>query len=475
MSPSLQASNPVSNTNPTQERARGDFKAVSANEQASLRTQSLESTNGRATSFMDQTVGTQNGSAPSSTTIGTKLNQNRTQVAVDKSNFEIKREGDISTLTTDKISLRYDHKAQQFKLNLDTNVAFEFDKDIVRPGGQEALKQFASQVKNIQSFCRENGVPMPQIEIAGHTDSKGSDQFNQDLSERRSTQVAKALVAEGVSPDSLQTKGYGEKSPIAANEIGTKDNPQGRAQNRRVEAGISLEERHFESLASYLREKSIVVIKDPPVNSGGALGGLPPSQQGQTGFSGGINLSSGKQETMRGSSDSVGFNAMGSHSNSRAGQFSASAGIAQGSGSLRSNEELRGEATGFISQPNVAGTRNLTFASAEGVSPELLKEFQEKHQAALSSSFQKNNGEVFLSSKEDVVVKVAQNAAGETSLHLYKPGGFFSQPDWNNTLARFDYKADGSLQASVNGSEQAKKFDLSTIERDCINSALSVH
>lgn len=68
------------------------------------------------------------------------------------------------------------------------------------------------------------------IEIAGHTDSVGSDSFNQNLSEQRARQVASFLASNGVRAERLVTVGYGESRPIADN--GT---PEGRSQNRRAE------------------------------------------------------------------------------------------------------------------------------------------------------------------------------------------------------------------------------------------------
>lgn len=72
--------------------------------------------------------------------------------------------------------------------------------------------------------------PELSLEVAGHTDSQGDDQYNLDLSQRRSEAVRKYLVSKGINGDKLQSKGYGESQPIADN--GSK---VGRAENRRVE------------------------------------------------------------------------------------------------------------------------------------------------------------------------------------------------------------------------------------------------
>ncbi|WP_129782668.1 OmpA family protein [Peristeroidobacter soli] len=71
------------------------------------------------------------------------------------------------------------------------------------------------------------------IEVAGHTDSTGSDQYNQQLSERRASSVANYLVGQGITQQRLLTVGAGESRPVASN-----DTEAGRAQNRRVEMTI---------------------------------------------------------------------------------------------------------------------------------------------------------------------------------------------------------------------------------------------
>jgi OOP family OmpA-OmpF porin len=100
-------------------------------------------------------------------------------------------------------------------------VNFDFDKADIRPDAQVTLDS-AAEVLN------EN--PSARVEVAGHTDSVGTDEYNQDLSERRARAVVDYLAGKGVSADRLSPAGYGESRPVADN--GTAD---GRAQNRRVE------------------------------------------------------------------------------------------------------------------------------------------------------------------------------------------------------------------------------------------------
>jgi outer membrane protein OmpA-like peptidoglycan-associated protein len=71
------------------------------------------------------------------------------------------------------------------------------------------------------------------ILLAGHTDSTGSDEYNQELSRRRAESVADYLVIQNVNFERFNVYGYGESDPVATN-----DTDGGRAQNRRVEVAI---------------------------------------------------------------------------------------------------------------------------------------------------------------------------------------------------------------------------------------------
>jgi len=72
------------------------------------------------------------------------------------------------------------------------------------------------------------------IDVTGHTDSDGSDAYNQELSERRAMSVAQSLVTNGVLSERLLIAGYGETRPIAPNTT-----PEGKQANRRVEIQIA--------------------------------------------------------------------------------------------------------------------------------------------------------------------------------------------------------------------------------------------
>ena len=107
------------------------------------------------------------------------------------------------------------------------NIYFEFDKSELREESFPSLDKLAEKlVKN----------PQAVLEISGHTDGKGSDKYNQKLSEARAQSCVNYLVSKGVNSEQLVAVGYGEKMPLAPNikEDGS-DNPEGREKNRRIE------------------------------------------------------------------------------------------------------------------------------------------------------------------------------------------------------------------------------------------------
>jgi OOP family OmpA-OmpF porin len=98
---------------------------------------------------------------------------------------------------------------------------FDFDKATIKPSGRDELD---AAVKTL----RDN--PSMHVVVEGHTDSIGSDAYNQRLSERRAKAVRDYLVREGIDASRITTRGYGESRPVASN-----DTAEGRAQNRRSE------------------------------------------------------------------------------------------------------------------------------------------------------------------------------------------------------------------------------------------------
>jgi OmpA-OmpF porin, OOP family len=107
------------------------------------------------------------------------------------------------------------------------NVYYDFNKATLKPESFPSLDSLVSLL---------NFYPKMVIEIGAHTDSKGSDQYNMTLSDKRARSVVEYLISKGIDPSRLQSKGYGETMPIAPNTLENgKDNPEGRAKNRRTE------------------------------------------------------------------------------------------------------------------------------------------------------------------------------------------------------------------------------------------------
>ena len=110
------------------------------------------------------------------------------------------------------------------KVTLAADVLFDFDKSILKTEGKNKLDDLATKVKAIN---------LEVVIAIGHTDSIGSDAYNQKLSVRRAESVKAYLVSKGVEPNRIYTEGKGEKQPVASNK--TKD---GRQKNRRVEIEV---------------------------------------------------------------------------------------------------------------------------------------------------------------------------------------------------------------------------------------------
>lgn len=105
-------------------------------------------------------------------------------------------------------------------------INFDFDKSDIKPEYYQELADFASYMRQQQSFT--------VVEIAGHTDSIGTDEYNQKLSERRAKAVRDYMVNElGMDDKLFSAVGYGESKPIASN-----DTEAGRAENRRILAEL---------------------------------------------------------------------------------------------------------------------------------------------------------------------------------------------------------------------------------------------
>lgn len=110
-------------------------------------------------------------------------------------------------------------------LRMPSGITFAYDRADVQPQFQPTLNDVASVLAQ---------YPKTYIDVYGHTDSDGTDTYNQGLSERRAQSVASYLTSHGVQSARIATRGYGETQPIASN-----DTEAGKASNRRVEIKIA--------------------------------------------------------------------------------------------------------------------------------------------------------------------------------------------------------------------------------------------
>lgn len=116
-------------------------------------------------------------------------------------------------------------------INLPESILFDFDRADLKPEATTTLQ------KIIELIDHYGSAP---VRIHGHTDSKGKEDYNQTLSERRASAVKDYLVKNGnISESRLQAAGFGETKPIAPNaKPDGSDDPEGRQKNRRVEVVI---------------------------------------------------------------------------------------------------------------------------------------------------------------------------------------------------------------------------------------------
>jgi len=134
------------------------------------------------------------------------------------------------TLSSSRLdnSLSTSESNRRVEVTLAADVLFRFDSARLGPKADSRIAEAAARIG-------EDDPPV--VRVNGHTDSKGSDEYNLGLSRRRAAAVAAALRAElGGTAPRLQTRGRGETDPVAPNtRPDGSDNPRGRARNRRVE------------------------------------------------------------------------------------------------------------------------------------------------------------------------------------------------------------------------------------------------
>ena len=110
------------------------------------------------------------------------------------------------------------------KVTYAADAFFDFDKSVLKAEGKAKLDDLVGKVK---------GINLEVIIAVGHTDSVGSDAYNQKLSVKRSDAVKAYLVSKGIEKNRVYTEGKGEKQPVADNKTAA-----GRSKNRRVEIEV---------------------------------------------------------------------------------------------------------------------------------------------------------------------------------------------------------------------------------------------
>ncbi|HZS16302.1 MAG TPA: OmpA family protein [Candidatus Udaeobacter sp.] len=120
--------------------------------------------------------------------------------------------------------------ATEIKISLQGEILFDFDKADIRPSAESTLAQVAKLIQ---------GYPSARVLIEGYTDSKGSNNYNAKLSDRRAVSVKNWLAKHGVAASLMQTHGWGAAKPVAPNKHPNgSDDPEGRQKNRRVEITV---------------------------------------------------------------------------------------------------------------------------------------------------------------------------------------------------------------------------------------------
>jgi len=110
------------------------------------------------------------------------------------------------------------------KVTFAAEVLFDFDKSVVKPDGKAKLDDLAAKVR---------GINLEVVIAIGHTDSVGTDEYNQKLSVRGAESEKAYLVSKSIEANRVYTEGKGEKQPVADNRTS-----EGRAKNRRVELEV---------------------------------------------------------------------------------------------------------------------------------------------------------------------------------------------------------------------------------------------
>ena len=141
------------------------------------------------------------------------------QTEMDAAERSLRTEMAPAGVAVDRVS------PNEIRVTMPSDITFAFNRADVR-------SEFAPRVASLaRTLNQHRGM---RIEIIGHADAIGSDQYNQELSERRARAVGASLLDYGVGFDRISASGRGEWSPVASN-----DNDWGRSRNRRVEIRIT--------------------------------------------------------------------------------------------------------------------------------------------------------------------------------------------------------------------------------------------
>ncbi|MBN7811598.1 OmpA family protein [Algoriphagus sp. H41] len=127
-------------------------------------------------------------------------------------------------LRKDLEGAKVERVGEGIKITFDSGLLFGFDQASLTSTSQANLQDLATTLKKYEDT---------NILIEGHTDSKGTEEYNQELSQQRANSVSSYLAGLGVAPGRISDVGYGESMPVASN-----DTESGRSSNRRVEVAI---------------------------------------------------------------------------------------------------------------------------------------------------------------------------------------------------------------------------------------------
>lgn len=152
--------------------------------------------------------------------------QNQTQLAEQEKNQAIQQKEEMRARLLTQLNevLHTRDTARGLIVNM-PDVLFDFNKYTLKPGARERLAKISGIVE---------AYPGLRLQVEGYTDSIGSEEYNQQLSEKRADTVRAYLVSNGVKPDSISAEGFGKSNPVADNSTAS-----GRKLNRRVDMVVS--------------------------------------------------------------------------------------------------------------------------------------------------------------------------------------------------------------------------------------------